>query len=1120
MTDQDSETEENTMLFTNNYSEAINDLRPIDCSRRTSVLSIQGMKRSISNLLRPSNTARMQYGVDTSFKSRLQQYFIENQKSSLRIRLFNVFIKVLSCALYCVRVIQDNGDLPDHVNAAKRDPGDIQLEKLTWVECSYELWFIQTVVAFISIIETILIFYISYQGNIVKLLYNVHFLLEIITSCPFIISIFNPNLRQLFVPAFLNCWLAKSALQAMMNDLNRMSSVRQSALFTQMSLLFTTLLCLIFTWMCMIEHFQRGGGRKFDLFTSFYFVMVTLSTVGYGDFYPDNWMSRLCVVILICVALIMLPSQLESLGQTWSERQKSGGEYSSRWAAQEHVVVTITHLEVEFVRDFLDEFYAHPENQNIDVVLLSPGELDNSMRLLLKIPLWSQKVFYVRGSALRDEDLERSKLSTAKACFILAARHVNRKIFTDEHTILRSWAVKDFAPNVKQYVQIFRPETKMHIEHAEVLVCEDEFKYALLANNCICPGISTFITLLVHTSRGEEGKKSSEPWHKVYGFHSGNELYHIRVEDSKFFGDFIGKSFTYASFHAHKSYGIGLIGVKPNEINAKMRLNPGTSHVLEASDILYYMGLTNEESLYDFRKDLKTQQRRANVASSIANIGAVAIDVPSLEEGRKKPNKKRGLLQKSKATDEVRLIEVPNEASRRPSIAMVMDAKNSSSDDDDDEQCDTCRGTCIQDKLQRSYPQVRTYIGTSNTICHMMKEKRPFCCLQLDKACLHSPNITAHSYNWRNRPIILASDRPSSGMYNLIIPLRAYYRPVHTLHPIIVLLELEDTETEPSSAFLDAISYFPEVYWMKGKISNLDKLLIAGVSNAEQVVVVKETATLVEEHFADCSTIITVQKIHRMFPTLRMITELTHASNMRFVQFNPNDPYSLAQSRFEKDERKRGSHMPFMFRLPFAQGGVFSANMLDRLLYQSLIKPYVVQLTRLLLGIDQSSGSGFLTSFVITSDDLWIKTYGRLYQQLCSTVSDIPIGIFRTKVMDSKTVSLDLERRCCSVDYEQAQYARRKDMYDHVKNKMRNLGMTCSQDGLDSYDKSNVISFVIINPSIDLQLEEGDIVYVIRSPLRENAKTSKVNPRRGLRRGKNVRETMDSADIPCLNVPT
>lgn len=54
--------------------------------------------------------------------------------------------------------------------------------------------------------------------------------------------------------------------------------------------------------------------------------------------------------------------------------------------------------------------------------------------------------------------------------------------------------------------------------------------------------------------------------------------------------------------------------------------------------------------------------------------------------------------------------------------------------------------------------------------------------------------------------------------------------------------------------------------------------------------------------------------------------------------------------------------MSFMFRLPFAQGSVFSANMLDRLIYQSFVKDFVVDFVRLLLGIDQSDGSGYLTS--------------------------------------------------------------------------------------------------------------------------------------------------------------
>lgn len=33
----------------------------------------------------------------------------------------------------------------------------------------------------------------------------------------------------------------------------------------------------------------------------------------------------------------------------------------------------------------------------------------------------------------------------------------------------------------------------------------------------------------------------------------------------------------------------------------------------------------------------------------------------------------------------------------------------------------------------------------------------------------------------------------------------------------------------------------------------------------------------------------------------------------------------------------------------------------------------------------------------ISKDDMWIRTYGRLYQKLCSTTCEIPIGIYRTQ---------------------------------------------------------------------------------------------------------------------------
>lgn len=43
-----------------------------------------------------------------------------------------------------------------------------------------------------------------------------------------------------------------------------------------------------------------------------------------------------------------------------------------------------------------------------------------------------------------------------------------------------------------------------------------------------------------------------------------------------------------------------------------------------------------------------------------------------------------------------------------------------------------------------------------------------------------------------------------------------------------------------------------------------------------------------------------ISHIYRMFPQLRLITELTHSSNMRFMQFDADDQYAMQQSKFEK----------------------------------------------------------------------------------------------------------------------------------------------------------------------------------------------------------------------------
>ncbi|XP_032306763.1 potassium channel subfamily T member 2 isoform X2 [Drosophila ananassae] len=1343
---------------------------------------------------------RVEYYVnENTFKERLQLYFIKNQRSSLRIRIADLFLKLLSCVLYIIRVILDKnptfitcygcevGNKTEFIISAKLTEEEFQespiinWDAILWVNRPTVLWILQLLLAMVSLTQSLVLTYLGYKGNIWQQILSFHFILELVTTIPFALTIVHPPLRNLFIPIFLNCWLAKRSLENMFNDLHRAMQKSQSALSQQLTILSATLLCLVFTSVCGIQHFQRAGHRHLNLFQSTYYVVVTFSTVGYGDFVPDIWPSQLYMVIMICVALIVLPTQFEQLAFTWMERQKLGGSYSSHRAQSEkHVVVCSTTLHADTIMDFLNEFYAHPLLQDFYVVLLSPMELDTTMRMILQVPIWAQRVIYIQGSCLKDGDLARARMNEAEACFILAARNYADKTAADEHTILRSWAVKDFAPNVPQYVQIFRPEHKLHVKFAEHVVCEDEFKYALLANNCTCPGASTLVTLLLHTSRGQEGQQSPEEWHRLYGKCSGNEIYHIVLGDSRFFGEYEGKSFTYASFHSHRKYGVALVGVRPAELpefyEDTILLNPGPRHIMKKDDTCYYMSITKEENSAFVVNQNQTSDPAAaakdgvgggggggggpsssasthqaaatavpttisttiqptttttttisttftsstllsastttatiNATSAAAaappppSVPSVCVRVPhspSYEGGGgsghtahlqpypypqsqsqshpsmqtpdsgecaslfvpsdnptaviisdSRQNLKDTTVTQTAATTTITTTTLPppppqsmggasgsggmgmgstlnlgtslsitpatltttgnhldvpfannpnllspdvlnqRRGSRRPSILPVPDMFTSSSfsiagnddgeegDESDDEIDDEMPWRSPSEKIAivKGFPPVSPFIGVSPTLCYLLKEKKPLCCLQLAQVCEHCSYRNAKEYQWQNKTIILAADYASNGIYNFIIPLRAHFRSKTSLNPIILLLE-----RRPDVAFLDALSYFPLVYWMLGSIDCLDDLLRAGITLAESVVVVnKELSNSAEEDsLSDCNTIVAVQNMFKFFPSIKSITELSQSSNMRFMQFRAHDKYALHLSKMEKREKERGSHISYMFRLPFAAGAVFSASMLDTLLYQAFVKDYVITFVRLLLGIDQAPGSGFLTSMRITKDDMWIRTYGRLYQKLCSTTCEIPIGIYRTQdtsnadtshvsnspverwgpfsafsrhcvrlrpsydeetgTPDSTKDSTEMlrgvtyrppasatggassfrpqtqrprsvnclggcsERKGSSYSINLADEARdnhaqqieRAEIANLVRSRMESLNLpTIDYD--DVSEKRNHLSYVIINPSCDLKLEEGDLIYLVRpSPFSAQKTFERHNSRR------------------------
>merc|ERR1719158_1725757 len=182
-----------------------------------------------------------------------------------------------------------------------------------------------------------------------------------------------------------------------------------------------------------------------------YFLMVTMSTVGYGDITCGTEVGRVFQLMFLAVGLMLfagvLPEILELLGQ----RSKWMGSYSGV-KGRRHIVVcgNITFESVSvFLKDFLHE---DRDDVDVDVVFLHRAEPDLEFEGLLKRQ--HTRVKYFQGSLMNALDLERAKVHEADACLVLANKYCSDPDAEDAANIMRVISMKNYCKATRMVISM------------------------------------------------------------------------------------------------------------------------------------------------------------------------------------------------------------------------------------------------------------------------------------------------------------------------------------------------------------------------------------------------------------------------------------------------------------------------------------------------------------------------------------------------------------------------------------------------------------------------------------------------------------------------------------------
>ncbi|KAM8739079.1 calcium-activated potassium channel subunit alpha-1a isoform 8-T8 [Acanthopagrus schlegelii] len=455
-----------------------------------------------------------------------------------------------------------------------------------------------------------------------------------------------------FVSVYLNrSWLGLRFLRAL--RLIQFSEILQflNILKTSNSIKLVNL-CSIFisTWLTAAGfiHLVENSGDPWENFQNsqslsywecVYLLMVTMSTVGYGDVYAKTTLGRLFMVFFILGGLAMFASYVPEIIELIGNRKKYGGSYSAV-NGRKHIVVC-GHITLESVSNFLKDFL-HKDRDDVNVEIVFLHNISPNLELEALFKRHFTQVEFYQGSVLNPHDLARVKIESADACLILANKYCADPDAEDASNIMRVISIKNYHPKIRIITQMLQYHNKAHLlnipswnwKEGDDAICLAELKAGFIAQSCLAQGLSTMLANLFSMRSFIEIEEDT--WQKYYLEGVANEMYTEYLSSA-----FVGLSFPTVCELCYVKLKLLLIAIeykseqRESRSRKRILINPGNHVKMQEGTLGFFIASDAKEvkraffyckachdDITDPKRIKKCGCKRPDGATTPGNIGS------------------------------------------------------------------------------------------------------------------------------------------------------------------------------------------------------------------------------------------------------------------------------------------------------------------------------------------------------------------------------------------------------------------------------------------------------------------------------------------------------------------
>uniref|UniRef100_A0A8C2RUT1 Calcium-activated potassium channel subunit alpha-1 n=1 Tax=Capra hircus TaxID=9925 RepID=A0A8C2RUT1_CAPHI len=403
-----------------------------------------------------------------------------------------------------------------------------------------------------------------------------------------------------FVSVYLNrSWLGLRFLRAL--RLIQFSEILQflNILKTSNSIKLVNLLSIfISTWLTAAGfiHLVENSGDPWENFQNnqaltywecVYLLMVTMSTVGYGDVYAKTTLGRLFMVFFILGGLAMFASYVPEIIELIGNRKKYGGSYSAV-SGRKHIVVC-GHITLESVSNFLKDFL-HKDRDDVNVEIVFLHNISPNLELEALFKRHFTQVEFYQGSVLNPHDLARVKIESADACLILANKYCADPDAEDASNIMSGHvcvAIRIICQLLAHLLNI----PSWNWKEGDDAICLAELKLGFIAQSCLAQGLSTMLANLF--SMRSFIKIEEDTWQKYYLEGVSNEMYTEYLSSA-----FVGLSFPTVCELCFVKLKLLMIAIEYKSANRESRsilINPGNHLKIQEGTLGFFIASDAKE---------------------------------------------------------------------------------------------------------------------------------------------------------------------------------------------------------------------------------------------------------------------------------------------------------------------------------------------------------------------------------------------------------------------------------------------------------------------------------------------------------------------------------------------